>query len=164
MEPRCTCGDLCWRALCASWMWQGSVACTLLTSWGRPKVSSGGGAGGNSSWEVPPELVGGSRGFLEIQSRMTSSSEVPDPYRNKGQSQQSRMDAPALIDFHPDNAGGVLIENLSPFPGPPSVLGQPGPSALCRRPLQETGGQRTMPALGLSLQSWACTLHQRELS
>lgn len=50
----------------------------------------------------------------------------------------------------------------SPGPLLPSVR-QPCPSVLCWRLLQETGGQRTMLALGLNLQNWARNLHRQDL-
>lgn len=75
------------------------------------------------------------------------------------------MDTPALTGCHPDTTGNVLIENLSPFPGLAAPICAPAAQPLCPVPeaTQETGGQRTMPALGLSLLSWACNLHQQDL-
>ena len=102
----------------------------------------------------------------QSQTRVTSSSGTVDPYQNTGQSQQNLMDTPALTDCHPDTAGNVLIENLSPFPGLTASICAPEAQPLCpvREATQETGSQRTMPALGLRLQSWACNLRQQDLS
>lgn len=121
---------------------KGASLAQLLTSWERPKVRGGGGAGSNTPWEVSPGLVGGSHCFLEILSRVTSSSETPDPYRNRGQSLQSLMGTPALTDFHPAIAGGDLTETLSLSPGPtaPICAGAPGP--LCPEPEAPPGNWR----------------------
>lgn len=165
MELQCTCGDLCWRTLCAFGCDEGPLLAQLLTSWERPKVRDGGGAGSNSPRESCPELVGGSHGFLPESDKGDKFKWTLDPYQNTGQSQQNLMDTPALTDCHPDTAGNVLIENLSRFPGLAALICAPAAQPLCPVPeaTQETGGQRTMPALGLSLQSWACNLHQQDL-
>lgn len=94
MELQCTCGDLCWRTLCAFGCDEGPLLAQLLTSWERPKVRDGGGAGSNSPRESCPELVGGSHGFLP-------ESDKGDKFKWDSRSLPKYRSEPAESDGHP---------------------------------------------------------------
>lgn len=66
---------------------------------------------------------------IKIPSKVTSSSEIPDPYRNRVcvlgggfRELDGHLILDSLIDLHSDYTGGDLMENLSLAPPPTPLL------------------------------------------